>query len=105
MGNKNTMPGLKVEREKTLERKLADKVKKMGGIALKFTPFSFTGIPDRIVLLPGGIMFFAELKETNEKMRPRQEYVKNLLERLGFRVELLDTSEKIEKILAEYDKK
>ena len=43
-------------REKTIERKLVIAVKAAGGIAPKFTSPGFDGMPDRIVLLPGGHM-------------------------------------------------
>jgi hypothetical protein len=41
-------------REKTLERKLVMATKEMGGICPKFVSPGFDGMPDRIVLLPGG---------------------------------------------------
>ena len=43
-------------REKTIEKKLIQAVKVAGGIAPKFTSPGFDGMPDRIVLLPGGHM-------------------------------------------------
>ena len=49
-------------REKTIEKKLADAVKGRGGLAPKFTSPGFDGMPDRIVLLPGGRMAFVEVK-------------------------------------------
>ena len=44
--------------EKFIERKLADAVKAAGGIAPKFVSPSFAGMPDRLVLLPGGVSAF-----------------------------------------------
>ena len=45
-------------REKQIERKLTIAAKNMGGIAPKFTSPGFDGMPDRIVLLPGGYIAF-----------------------------------------------
>ena len=53
--------------EKLLEKKLREGVKVKGGIALKLTSISLTGLPDRLVLLPGGRVKFAELKSTGKK--------------------------------------
>ena len=60
-------------REKTLERKLAEAVKAMGGIAPKFVSPGFAGMPDRLVLLPDGKSGFVEVKRLGEKPRPLQE--------------------------------
>ena len=40
--------------EKYIERKLRDMVKEKGGMALKFVSPGTDGVPDRLVLLPGG---------------------------------------------------
>jgi len=43
-------------REKTVEAKLVAAVKGMGGLAPKFTSPGYDGMPDRLVLLPNGIL-------------------------------------------------
>lgn len=48
--------------EKTLERKLKERVKKLGGLCWKFTSPGTAGVPDRIVVLPDGQIIFVELK-------------------------------------------
>ena len=48
--------------EKQIEQKLSLMVKQQGGLALKFVSPSFVGMPDRLVLLPDGIIAFVELK-------------------------------------------
>ena len=55
--------------EKLLEKKLREEVKKLGGLALKFTSSTYTGMPDRIVLMPKGKVYFVELKTTGQKRR------------------------------------
>jgi hypothetical protein len=90
-----------VMREKTIELKLVQAVKAMGGIASKFTSPGFDGMPDRLVLLPQGIIAFVEVKRHGEKPRPLQESRHGLLRRLGFEVYVLDDGEQIPRLLME----
>ena len=76
--------------EKLIEKKLREEVKKMGGIALKFYSEFNTGYPDRIVLMPGGRIYFVELKSTGKKMSPIQKVMADKLKSLGFGVFLID---------------
>ena len=41
-------------RESVVEKKFAAEVKKRGGLAVKFVSPGFNGVPDRLVLFPGG---------------------------------------------------
>ena len=82
-------------REKTLERKLVEAVKEMGGIAPKFVSPGFDGMPDRLVLLPFGRIGFVEVKRHGEKLRPLQEARHGMLRRLGFKVYVIDGIEQI----------
>lgn len=91
------------ESEKLLERKLGEKLKKMGGWSIKLLPNFISGIPDRLCLVPPGKIFFAEMKTTGEKPEPRQLAVHRKLIKMGFRVEVIDTSKQIEDILREYE--
>ncbi|MGB4633492.1 MAG: VRR-NUC domain-containing protein, partial [Bacillota bacterium] len=43
-------------REKQLEQKLVKAVKNVGGLALKFVSPGYDGVPDRLLLFPGGKM-------------------------------------------------
>jgi len=88
-------------KEKTLERKLTVAVKKVGGLCLKFSSPGFDGVPDRIVLLPGGHIGFVEVKTTGLKPRPLQVRRKRQLEQLGFLVYCLDAEEQIGVVLDE----
>ena len=82
------------------EAKLRDGVRDLGGLCLKFVSPGFVGVPDRIILLPGGSILFAEMKAPGKTERPRQKYVHTLLRRLGFKVyAAVDSVEKIEVIL------
>ena len=88
-------------REKQIEQKLVRATKNMGGIAPKFTSPGFDGMPDRIVLLPGGRMAFVEVKAMGCKPRPLQLARHGMLRRLGFQVYVLDDEQQIGGILDE----
>ena len=72
--------------EKDIERYLRDEVKALGGLCLKLVCPGFTGVPDRLILLPGGVVAFAELKRPGQKERQRQAFVQHRLRRMGFTV-------------------
>ena len=86
-------------RERTVEQRLVTEAKKHGGLALKFVSPGLDGVPDRIVLLPGGRMAFVELKAPGKTMRPLQVRRKEQLEGLGFSVYCVDGTEQIGGIL------
>ena len=88
-------------REKAIEKKLVQVVKSMGGLAPKFTSPGFDGVPDRLVLLPGGKLAFIELKAPGKALRPLQARRKSQLESLGFSVYCIDSPEQIGGILSE----
>lgn len=89
--------------EREIERKLVARTKAMGGIAPKFTSPGFDGMPDRLILLPGGRMAFAELKAPGKKPRPLQEARHRLLRRLGVKVYVIDSAEQIGSVLNEIE--
>ena len=88
-------------REKVVEQKLFQAVRRRGGIALKFVSPAFDGMPDRLVLMPGGHIAFVEVKATGKKPRPLQVSRHGLLRRLGFKVYVLDSPDGIAGILDE----
>jgi hypothetical protein len=88
-------------REKTIEQHLVKAVKNSGGIAPKLVSPGFDGMPDRLVLLPGGNIGFVEVKAPGKEPRPLQVARHGLLRRLGFKVYVLDAPEQIGGILDE----
>ena len=87
--------------ESDIEKRLRLGVKKLGGLCLKWVSPGFTGVPDRIILLPGGRVVFAELKAPGKQERPRQRIVQEALRYLGFIVYSgVDSKEKVDRILA-----
>ncbi len=88
-------------REKIIEQHLVKAVKSSGGIAPKLVSPGFDGMPDRLVLLPGGKIGFVEVKAPGKEPRPLQVARHGLLRRLGFKVYILDAPEQIGGILDE----
>lgn len=88
-------------REKTVEAKLVKAVKAAGGIAPKFVSPGLDGVPDRLVLFPGGKFAFIELKAPGKTLRPLQVRRKRQLEKLGFLVYCVDRPEQIGGIIRE----
>ncbi len=85
--------------EKIIERKLRQEVERRGGLCIKLWSNSFTGLPDRLCLLPGGALLFVEVKSTGEKPRKIQELVHRKLRRLGFMVAVLDKETDINQLV------
>ena len=85
--------------EKEIELQLVRAVKKMGGRAVKFMSPGFDGMPDRLVLLPGGKCGFVEVKAPGKKPRALQLVRHEMLKELGFKVYVLDAKEQIEEII------
>jgi len=87
--------------EAYIESRLRDAVKRLGGLAIKLYAYSFTGLPDRLILMPGGKIAFVETKFSEKKPRPRQLAVHRQLEKLGFRVFVVRTNEDLKLFIDE----
>ena len=86
-------------REKNIESRLVAEVRRRGGPAPKFVSPGLDGVPDRLILLPGGKFAFAELKAPGKTLRPLQALRKLQREKLCFRVFVIDDTEKIGSVL------
>lgn len=92
-------------REKVIEDYLRLQVKQMGGRAYKFVSPGNAGVPDRLVALPGGIVFFVELKAPGGKTTKLQDRKIDELVQLGCPVFVANSREKVDQILAVYGRK
>ena len=88
-------------REKTVEQRLIKAVRQSGGLALKFISPNLNGVPDRLLLLPGGRIAFCEVKAPGEKPRPLQIHRIEQLKKLCFRVYVVDCEEQIGEMIRE----
>lgn len=91
-------------RESKLERKLVNGVKQRGGQAPKWTSPGESGVPDRIVIMPLGRIYFVELKAEGKKTRPLQaRWIRKLLD-LGHKAYVVDSEESLVAFLEEVDR-
>lgn len=78
-------------KESIIEEYLRDQVKALGGRAYKFVSPGNKGVPDRLVLLPGGHALLVELKATGKTSTPLQEKKQREIKGLGFYVDVVDS--------------
>lgn len=69
--------------EKQIEKRLIDGVNALGGIAYKFTSPGNVGAPDRVVILPGGEVWFLELKTEHGSLSAMQGRQLTRIRKLG----------------------
>jgi len=77
-------------REKQIEQALVYRVKELGGLCEKFVSPGRRAVPDRIVTLPGGKIFFVELKATGNKPTGAQQRDHARRRALGCDVRVID---------------
>lgn len=76
------------KRESQLEAMFQRKVRELGGIAVKLSP-THKGLPDRLVLLPGGRMHLVELKTDTGNLSPAQQVFHDRCLGMGIKVATL----------------
>ena len=87
--------------ESCLERVFCAKVKSAGGKAIKMETWGRAGLPDRLVLMPGGRVYFVELKRENGVLSEVQKYVIKEFAKLDFNVRIIRNAEQIEEFIKE----
>ena len=91
-------------RESDVEKYLCEKVKAIGGEVRKVKWIGRKGAPDRKVMLPnefGSVNrgFWCELKAPGEKPTPQQACEHDRMRRMGERVEIADSFERVDEVL------
>ena len=84
--------------EKVFERELSKFVEESGGMAVKLLSQFIKGLPDRMFLLPGGVVVFVEFKSTGKKPTKIQSYIHAKIRALGFLVYVVDSVESYEEV-------
>ena len=84
--------------EARIERASAAYAKRRGCWALKLLP-SITGLPDRLILGPGAVVWFVEFKAPGGRLSTRQVLVTEALRRFGFKVSVMDDARDFKLVL------
>lgn len=85
-------------REAYLERKLAEAVRKDGGLCWKFVSPQNAGVPDRICIKNGRTVF-VEVKRPGEKPRPLQLVMHRRLVQQNMTVCVISAPEDIQQVI------
>ncbi len=85
--------------EKDVEQHLVKRVKEIGGRAYKFVSPGNSGVPDRLVCLPGGTATFVELKSPSGKLTVLQERQIEKLDKLGHTTFILNSKEAVDRFI------
>ena len=86
-------------RESKIEEYLVEQVVALGGEVRKIQWIGRNHAPDRLVMLPFKWPFCVELKATGEKPRPGQVREFARLAKVGMRVEIVDSVERVHEVL------
>ncbi len=86
--------------ESTLERRCVKAAKAAGGELIKLLPWALRGLPDRLLVMPGGRHVWVEFKAPEGRLTPLQRYWYTRLENLGCTYQVIDTFEDFERLLA-----
>ena len=70
-------------RESDIEKILTTEIRKIGGRTYKWVSPGNSGVPDRIVFLQGGRVYFVELKTDTGKVSAQQKIQINRIQSLG----------------------
>lgn len=81
-----------------MERRLTILTERAGGVSVKHGQ---DGWPDRLIVLPGGVLVWVELKRQGGRLAPLQELRAARLRALGQRVEIVWSAEEAEQLIRE----
>lgn len=87
--------------EKSIENVLRKAVEAEGGLCLKWVCPGHRGVPDRMILFPGGIIAFVELKRPGAKVKAGglQEWWREKIQSFGFPCYEISDAEQIQQLV------
>lgn len=88
-------------KESEIEARLVRMVRGLGGLCLKFVSPGCAGVPDRIIILPGGRVIFVELKTEFGQLRNLQRYYIDELRARGADVRVLRGLDQVNEFITE----
>lgn len=75
--------------EAKIEQWLNEQIRSMGGVSYKFVSPNNPGVPDRIYLLPGGVVWFVELKTEIGRLANLQKWQGRRIREMGCRYRVI----------------
>lgn len=78
-----------------METRLRERVRERGGLCYKLAPTT-AGLPDRLVVWPGGRVALVEVKAPGGRLRPIQRVTHERLSEVGLTVAVLSSVEEVE---------
>jgi hypothetical protein len=89
-----------VTREASIEGYLRARVSDVGGLCVKMNPAGLVGIPDRLVVLPGGRVAFVEVKKPRGGVVGKAQFVwRDRLLGLGVAHRFVFTREDVDELM------
>jgi len=83
--------------EKNVEKYLMKRSREIGGECMKWT--GTLGVPDRIMLLPGGRVIFVEVKQASGRLSKMQLFIHSKLKGLGMDVRVVWSKEDVDEMM------
>ena len=80
--------------EKWIENEIRLIVINYGGMTIKLIP-TIVGLPDRLILWPGGIVEFVEAKSEGGRLSKMQRYIYRKIENLGFQITVISNEDQL----------
>ena len=89
--------------EKDTEKLLIQQVEALGGMCRKYQSEGIRGVPDRICIMPHGLVYWVELKSEGDNPTPPQIREHARMRYLGHNVYIVDTKEKVNLLIEGID--
>ena len=89
-------------RESQIENYLVKRVRGAGGDAYNWVSPSQRGVPDRIILMPGGHTIFVELKAAGRQRNPLQTMMHQRLTELGQHAIVIDSVHQVDELISKF---
>lgn len=86
--------------ESDIERHLVRKVRDLGGRAYKFVSPTNRGVADRLIVLPGGRVWFVEVKKMGGRLSPLQRIFAEEVKALGCNYAIVWSKEDVDAFAA-----
>lgn len=87
--------------ERDIEREAGRLVRARGGLWLKWISPGAAGVPDRILIAPGGRVVFVELKQETGRLSNLQRWFRDQLRKLGCDARVTRNWEEVEALVDE----